>query len=66
MSEIKKQEDIIKESEEWATAMHREMVAATLMDPSLIAFRSLALGIPEVEVRRRLEEELCVKYTPGK
>lgn len=58
-----KKEDIIKDAEDWATAMHREMVAATLMDPSLIAFRSLALDIPEVEVRRRLEEELCKKYS---
>ena len=57
------EQKMIKDAEDWTAAMHREMVAATLMNPSLITYRSLALGIPEAEVRRRLEEDLCKKYT---
>ena len=61
-----KEKQIQKNAEEWTSAMHKEMVAATLMNPTLITYRSLALGIPEIEVIRNLEEELCRTYTTVK
>ena len=57
-----KTEEMKKNAKEWNSEIHKEMIAATLMNPSLITLRSLALGIPEIEVRRRLEEELTKDY----
>ena len=39
--------DLIDQSQEWADSVHRDMLAATLLDPNMIAFRSAALDVPE-------------------
>ena len=61
-----KKEEIRKNAKVWKSEIQKEMIAATLMNPSLITLRSLALGIPEIEVRRRLEEELTTDCDYGK
>ncbi|EAX92643.1 hypothetical protein TVAG_349900 [Trichomonas vaginalis G3] len=56
--------EIINEAIKWTAATRKDMIAAVLMDPSLIAFRSIALDVPEVEIRRKLEQQLCEGYKP--
>jgi hypothetical protein len=55
---------ITQESQEWANELHRDMTAATLLDPSLVCFRSVATDEPESIVRARLMEEMIRDYKP--
>lgn len=50
---------IIRDAIKWTEMTKKDMIAAVLLDPSLVAFRSIALDIPEVEIRRKLEQQLC-------
>ena len=53
-------------AQKWADDMHRDLVAATLLDPSLICFRSVATDEPENVVRRELMQQMIGTYVPKK
>ena len=48
----------------WATDLHRDMVAATLLDPNLMCFRSVATDEPESVIRTNLMNSLVTEYDP--
>lgn len=48
----------------WANDLHRDMMAATLLDPNLICFRSVATDEPESVIRTNLMNSLVSEYTP--
>ena len=48
----------------WATDLHRDMVAATLLDPNLMCFRSVATDEPESVIRTDLMNSLVGEYDP--
>jgi hypothetical protein len=51
-------------SQDWANELHRDMLAAALLDPNLICFRSVATDEPEAIVRARLMDEMVKEYKP--
>lgn len=55
---------VIGLSQEWANQVHRDMIAATLLDPNLICFRSVATDEPEEVIRAKLMDEMTQKYVP--
>lgn len=56
--------EIAKSSQQWANDLHRDMLAATLLDPTLICFRSVATDEPESVIRARLVNEMIQNFTP--
>ena len=57
-------ETVPEMAKKWANDLHRDMIAATLLDPSLICFRSVATDEPESVVRAKLMNELIASFTP--
>jgi len=55
---------LLKQATSWADETHKQMLAATLLNPSLITFRSMATDEPEIFVYRKLLAELCQPYKP--
>ena len=48
----------------WANDLHRDMMAATLLDPNLICVRSVATDEPESVIRTNLMNSLVAEYNP--
>ena len=57
-------EEVAQSAQEWANDLHRDMLAATLLDPSLICFRSVALDEPESVIRAKLVNEMIDNFKP--
>jgi hypothetical protein len=58
-------ESVTQVTQEWANELHRDMIAATLLDPNLICFRSVATDVPESVVRARLLDEMTRDFRPN-
>jgi hypothetical protein len=57
-------ESVTQRTQDWANEVHRDMIAATLFDPNLICFRSVATDEPESVVRAKLMDELTREFRP--
>ncbi|KAH0791451.1 hypothetical protein GPJ56_004666 [Histomonas meleagridis] len=58
-------QEAIKNSQQWANAVRRDAIAATLLDPNLMCFHSVATDEPESVVRSKLMEQMASGYKPS-
>ena len=56
--------EAIRNSQQWASNVHRDMIAANLLDPNLICFRSVATDEPESIIRADLMNQMAKEYKP--
>jgi hypothetical protein len=69
MSEVGKKESkepklATEAAQQWAADVHCDVIAATLLDPNLITFRSAATDEPEAVVRYKLLAEMIGEFKP--
>ncbi|KAK8890914.1 hypothetical protein M9Y10_028114 [Tritrichomonas musculus] len=57
-------EELIDDSKKWANDVKLDMIAATLLDPNLICFRSVATDQPEEVVITDLMDQMSQQYVP--
>ena len=54
----------IEKSKAWANDIKLDMLAATLLDPNLLCFRSVATDQPEEVVKTNLMDQMSQQFTP--
>lgn len=57
-------EDAVNSSRKWANDLRLDMLAATLLDPNLICFRSVATDQHEALVITDLMNQMSQQYVP--
>ena len=57
-------QEALRNSQQWANEVRRDSISATLLDPNLMCFHSVATDEPESVVRSKLMEQMSSGYKP--
>ena len=64
MESIEIPQEKLMASKKWASDVHKDMTAATILDLNLLTYKSVCTDLPEEVLKYQLMEEMIKEYKP--